>query len=419
MSAPKSTLPNRSSASNRVRSAELPIAWIMMLGLIVAVGPLSIDMYLPALPGMAKDFGVPTAFIANSVPAYFVGLVFGQLVYGPLSDRIGRVKPLYFGMILYVIASVICATTNNEYVLFTGRTLQALGACVGAVVTRAAIRDRLTAKQTAKAFSIMILVMGLAPILAPSLGALFLQFFSWHSIFWFLAAFGLLNLMLTKFFFFETLSEENRNTRPAKEVLSQYWDLLKDPSFNYPAIGGGLLMGAMFVYISAASELIMDTYGISSTHFGWIFGLNAAGFVGLTQLNQWLTNHFRILSILRFGAMMQVIASAGLFILGVGLGIDAWLPLVLACIFFCIAGLGLTQPNSSAIALAFQKHRAGMASALQGSLMFSVGIFGGLLLNLFPVNPVLKLGITMFMLMSLGCLLIWRIDRNLDLDKAE
>ncbi|OLF40392.1 multidrug effflux MFS transporter [Psychrobacter sp. Rd 27.2] len=419
MSAPKSSPSPKPIAAERVRSADLPVAWIMMLGLIVAVGPLSIDMYLPALPSMADDFGVSTAFMANSVPAYFVGLVFGQLFYGPFSDRVGRVKPLYMGMTLYVIASVICATTDNEYVLFVGRTMQALGACVGAVVTRAAIRDRLTAKQTAKAFSIMILVMGLAPILAPSLGALFLQFSTWHSIFWFLAAFGALNLLLTKFFFFETLTEENRNVRPAKEVLSQYWDLLKDPSFNYPAIGGGLLMGAMFVYISSASELIMDTYGVSATHFGWLFGMNAAGFVGLTQLNQWLTNRFRILSILRFGAMMQVLSAGTLFFVGIFLGTDAWLPLVLACIFFCIAGLGLTQPNASAIALAFQKQRAGMASALQGSLMFSVGIFGGLLLNLFPLNPVLKMGIALFVLMSLGTFLIWQIDRNLDLDDAE
>jgi DHA1 family bicyclomycin/chloramphenicol resistance-like MFS transporter len=405
--------------AQRVRSAELPVAWILMLGLIVAVGPLSIDMYLPALPAMADSFGVPTAFIANSVPAYFVGLVFGQLFYGPFSDRVGRVKPLYIGMTVYVIASVLCATTTNEYVLFFGRTLQALGACVGAVVTRAAIRDRLTARQTAKAFSIMILVMGLAPILAPSLGALFLKFFDWHSIFWFLAAFGLLNLILTKLFFFETLPVENRNARPIKEVFSQYWDLLGDTRFSYPAIGGGLLMGAMFVYISAASELLMDTYGITPTHFSWIFGMNAAGFVALTQLNQWLTNRYRILSLLRFGAIMQVVASGGLFILGLFYGQDAWLPLVLVCIFFCISGLGLTQPNSSAIALAFQRTRAGMASALQGSLMFSVGIFGGLLLNLFPVNPVLKLGVTMFMLMSLGCLMIWRIDRNLNLDDAD
>lgn len=419
MSAPKSSLPNKPIASERVRSADLPVAWIMMLGLMVAVGPLSIDMYLPALPSMADDFGVSTAFMANSVPAYFLGLVFGQLFYGPFSDRVGRVKPLYIGMTLYVIASILCATTDNEYVLFVGRTMQALGACVGAVVTRAAIRDRLTAKQTAKAFSIMILVMGLAPILAPSLGALFLKFFDWHSIFWFLAAFGALNLLLTKFFFFETLTEENRNVRPAKEVLSQYWDLLKDPTFNYPAIGGGLLMGAMFVYISSASELIMDTYGVSATHFGWLFGMNAAGFVGLTQLNQWLTNRFRILSILRFGTMMQVLSAGTLFVVGIFLGTDAWLPLVLACIFFCIAGLGLTQPNASAIALAFQKQRAGMASALQGSLMFSVGIFGGLLLNLFPLNPVLKIGIALFVLMSLGAFLIWQIDRNLNLDDAE
>ncbi len=425
MSAPKPNVTNdkkaarQKAAATRVRSSELPVAWIMMLGLIVAIGPLSIDMYLPALPAMADDFGVSTAFMANSVPAYFVGLVFGQLIYGPLSDRVGRVKPLYFGMALYVVASIVCATTSSEYVLFAGRTVQALGACVGAVVTRAAIRDRLTAKQTAKAFSIMILVMGLAPILAPSLGALFLQFFDWHSIFWFLAAFGALNLLLTKFFFFETLSEENRNARPAKEVLSQYWDLLKDPRFNYPAIGGGLLMGAMFVYISSASELIMDTYGVSATHFAWLFGMNAAGFVGLTQLNQWLTNRFRILSILRFGTMMQVISAAALFIIGLIFGTDAWLPLVLGCIFFCIAGLGLTQPNASAIALAFQKTRAGMASAMQGSLMFSVGIFGGLLLNLFPVNPVLKIGIAMFSLMSLGAFLIWQIDRNLNLDDLE
>ena len=425
MSAPKPNVTNdkkaarQKAAATRVRSSELPVAWIMMLGLIVAIGPLSIDMYLPALPAMADDFGVSTAFMANSVPAYFVGLVFGQLIYGPLSDRVGRVKPLYFGMALYVVASIVCATTSSEYVLFAGRTVQALGACVGAVVTRAAIRDRLTAKQTAKAFSIMILVMGLAPILAPSLGALFLQFFDWHSIFWFLAAFGMLNLLLTKFFFFETLSEENRNARPAKEVLSQYWDLLKDPRFNYPAIGGGLLMGAMFVYISSASELIMDTYGVSATHFGWLFGMNAAGFVGLTQLNQWLTNRFRILSILRFGTMMQVISAATLFIIGLIFGTDAWFPLVLGCIFFCIAGLGLTQPNASAIALAFQKTRAGMASAMQGSLMFSVGIFGGLLLNLFPVNPVLKIGIAMFSLMSLGAFLIWQIDRNLNLDDLE
>lgn len=398
---------------------KLPVAWVMMLGLIVAIGPLSIDMYLPALPTMADDFGISTARISNSVPAYFAGLVFGQLIYGPLSDRVGRVKPLYFGMMLYVIASVICATTQSEYVLFAARMLQALGACVGAVVTRAAIRDTLPPKQMAKAFSIMVLVMGLAPILAPSLGAAFLRFFDWHVIFWFLAGFGVLNLLLTKFFFKETLTEENRSHRPFNTILSQYLDLLKDSSFGLPAIGGGLLMGSMFVYISAAPELLMDGYGLTETQFSLIFGMNAAGFVALTQVNQFLTNRFRLLSLLRFGAALQAVAATCLLILGVTYGAEAWLPLVLACIFFCIAGLGLTQPNASAIALAFQKHRAGMASALQGSLMFCVGIFGGLLLNMFPVNPVFKLGATMCLLMSFGTFLIYRIDSNLNLDNAD
>lgn len=393
---------------------DYPTLWIMILGLIVAIGPLSIDMYLPAIPAMASDFGISTAVMANSVPAYFVGLVVGQLFYGPISDRVGRIKPLYVGMVLYVVASVICATTHNEYVLFVARTAQALGACVGTVVTRAMIRDRLHPKQMAKAFSLMVLVMGLAPILAPSLGALLLKVANWRDIFWFLAGFGVLNIVLTKLFLHETLTDEIRNTRPLSEVVGQYVDLLKDTSFNYPAIGAGLLMGSMFVYISAAPELIMESYGVTPQHFSWIFGMNAAGFIGLTQVNQWLVNRYRLVSLLRTGALVQVVASGCLLTLGLLFGTQAYLPLVLASIFCCIAGLGLTQPNAGAIALAFQKRRAGMASALQGSLNFAVGIFGGVMLNLFPVNPVMKLGLTMFILMSLGTILVFQIDKNLD-----
>ncbi|HBH33788.1 MAG TPA: Bcr/CflA family drug resistance efflux transporter, partial [Psychrobacter sp.] len=159
--------------------------------------------------------------------------------------------------------------------------------------------------------------LGLAPILAPSMGAAFLHFFDWHAIFWFLAGFGVLNLLLTKFFFKETLTDENRNTQPLNTIFSQYVSLLKDPSFGYPAIGAGLLMGAMFVYISAAPELLMDGYGLTESQFSIVFGINAAGFIGLTQVNQFLTNRFRLVSLLRFGATMQAIAAIGLLILGV------------------------------------------------------------------------------------------------------
>lgn len=396
-------------------SAPYPTVWIILLGLIIAVGPLSIDMYLPALPTMAQDFGVVTRWIANSVPAYFIGLVVGQLFYGPLSDRIGRIRPLYVGTVVYVVACVICATTTSVAVLFAGRTLQALGACVGSVVVRAMIRDRLNPTQMAKAFSLMTLVMGIAPILAPSLGSLLLQISSWRAIFWFLAGFGMLSLMLIKVFLQETLPSDRRHVLPLRQVLRQYVDLLKDTRFRNPAAGAGLLMGSMFVYISAAPQLIMEEYGVSATHFSWIFGMNAAGFIGLTQVNQWLVGRVKLVQLLRIGALVQVSAAGTLMTLGLLFGTHAWLWAVLASIFCCIAGLGLTQPNAGAIALAFQKHRAGMASALQGSLNFIVGIFGGLLLNVFALNSVAKLGMTLFAWMAVGTWLVRQIDQDLDL----
>ncbi|MDO4894567.1 multidrug effflux MFS transporter [Moraxella sp.] len=405
--------------STNARQAPLPTLWILAMGLMVAIGPLSIDMYLPALPSMAAEFGVDVGSIAKSVPAYFVGLVFGQLFYGPFSDRVGRVKPMYLGMTIFIIASIICATTTNEYVLFAARTLQALGACVTAVVTRAAVRDSLSPVQSARAFSLMMLVMGVAPILAPTLGAAVLQVASWHMIFWFLTAYGVLNLILTKVFLKETLAPENRNTRPVRETFSQYLSLLQDKTFIIPAFSAGLLQGAFFIYLSISSELFMVNYGLSEQQFAIVFGANAFGFMALIQVNQFLTKKFRLVQLLRFGASMQLVFAVCLLGLGMIFGKQANFWLVFASIFLCIAGLGFTQPNAAAIALAFQKKRAGMASALQGALQFSVGIFGGLLISLVDVNAVAKLGTIITILVAMGTFLVYRLDPTLDLSKMD
>lgn len=399
--------------------SHFPALWVMMLGVMVAIGPLSIDMYLPAFPSMAEDFGVSVSAIAKSVPAYFIGLVFGQLFYGPFSDRVGRVKPMYLGMTIFIIASIICATTNNEYVLFAARTLQALGACVTAVVTRAAIRDTLNPVQTARAFSLMVLVMGVAPILAPSLGAMILQVADWHAVFWFLAGFGLLNLILTKLFLKETLKPEYRNTKPMRETFGQYLSLIKDGRFMLPALAAGLLQGAFFIYLSISSELFMVNYHLTEQQFAIAFGVNAFGFIALTQVNQLLTKRFDLIQLLRVGALIQLIASSCLLVLGLMFGGQADFYLVFLSIFICIAGLGFTQPNAAAIALAFQKSRAGMASAMQGALQFSVGIFGGLLIGLFELNPVTKLGIIVSILVMVGTWLVFRIDPKTDLSSMQ
>ena len=399
--------------------SHFPALWVMMLGVMVAIGPLSIDIYLPAFPSMAEDFGVSVSAIAKSVPAYFIGLVFGQLFYGPFSDRVGRVKPMYLGMTIFIIASIICATTNNEYVLFAARTLQALGACVTAVVTRAAIRDTLNPVQTARAFSLMVLVMGVAPILAPSLGAMILQVADWHAVFWFLAGFGLLNLILTKLFLKETLKPEYRNTKPMRETFGQYLSLIKDGRFMLPALAAGLLQGAFFIYLSITSELFMVNYHLTEQQFAIAFGVNAFGFIALTQVNQLLTKRFDLIQLLRVGALIQLIASSCLLVLGLMFGGQADFYLVFLSIFICIAGLGFTQPNAAAIALAFQKSRAGMASAMQGALQFSVGIFGGLLIGLFELNPVTKLGIIVSILVMVGTWLVFRIDPKTDLSSMQ
>lgn len=399
--------------------SHFPALWVMMLGVMVAIGPLSIDMYLPAFPSMAEDFGVSVSVIAKSVPAYFIGLVFGQLFYGPFSDRVGRVKPMYLGMTIFIIASIICATTNNEYVLFGARMLQALGACVTAVVTRAAIRDTLNPVQTARAFSLMVLVMGVAPILAPSLGAMILQVADWHAVFWFLAGFGLLNLILTKLFLKETLKPEYRNTKPMRETFGQYLSLIKDGRFMLPALAAGLLQGAFFIYLSISSELFMVNYHLTEQQFAIAFGTNAFGFIALTQVNQLLTKRFDLVQLLRVGALIQLIASSCLLVLGLMFGGQADFYLVFLSIFICIAGLGFTQPNAAAIALAFQKSRAGMASAMQGALQFSVGIFGGLLIGLFELNPVTKLGIIVSILVMVGTWLVFRIDPKTDLSSMQ
>lgn len=396
-----------------------PVKWVIMLGFMIALGSLSLDMYLPALPLMAESFGVETGFIANSVPAYFIGLVVGQLFYGPLSDRIGRRRPLYIGITLFIVATIACIFSPNPYVLFAARVLQALGACVTTVVTRAAIRDSLSPIQSAQAYTLMVLVMGVAPIFAPLVGSVLLFFLDWKGIFWFLCGYGVLMLLLTQFYFKETLAKENRTTSSLTKVFEQYIDLFKDKKFVLPALSGGLLMGALFVYVSSASELLMVGYGLSKLQFSIIFGMNSAGFILMTQINQVMSSKYRLVSILRVGALIQAISALCMVTLGLSFGLDTWLPLVLATIFFCVAGLGLTQPNAVAIALAFQRHRAGLASAMQGSLMFFVGIFGGLMLNLFPVNPVGKLGIVMALLMGLGTLMVWRIDKDLSLDEIE
>lgn len=385
-------------------------SWIILLALLTSLGPLSIDMYLPALPQMADDFAVSTQQIANTLPAYFLGLALGQLFYGPLSDRIGRKKPLYWGLGLYAFASLLCVVAPNDWALIAARVLQALGGCVGVVIARAAIRDRLDLQGSAQAFSSMMIVMGLAPILAPIFGAVILQFFPWQAVFITLMTIGLFCLICVHFFFDETLSVDRRLKLSFKQVLLLYGSIIQDRSFRIPMLAGCLTGAALFCYISSASAVFMGEYGMSQQAFAYAFGFNAFGIMVMSSLNKYLAKKVSVLQRLKMGGMLQL--TGAVIIVSAGLISYAPLWFLMLGLFMTISGIGLTGPNAMALAMSKQGARAGTASAIMGSAQFSCGLLGGIALNFLWGNAVMNMGILMLFFICLGFMAILNLARE-------
>lgn len=390
--------------SNQIVQQPYATSWIILLATLSALGPLSIDMYLSALPAMAADFGVSTQMVSNSLPAYFFGLAVGQLIYGPISDRIGRKPPLYFGLCLYIVASLLCVFAQNEWSLIAARILQALGGCVGVVMARAAIRDRLDMHSAAQAFASMMIVTAIAPIIAPSLGAWVLMFYEWNVIFLVLMGCGLLSLACVHFLFKETLAPERRLKLNFRQVLSLYRSIFQDQSFRHPLYAGCFSGAVMFCYISASSAILMDRYQLTEQQFAYAFGANAFGIMLFSTLNKRLAGRFSILQRLKIGIVLQLVGVFVLVLLGY-LDVDS-IALVLLGMFVVVASIGFTGPNAMALAMAKQGARAGTASAIMGSMQFVCGLLGGLLLNFLVWNALLNMALIMLVFV---CIAVWAI----------
>ncbi|WP_291352482.1 MULTISPECIES: multidrug effflux MFS transporter [unclassified Acinetobacter] len=397
--------------SEQQSTQQYSTAWIMLLALLTSLGPLSIDMYLPALPQMAQDFGVSTQMVANTLPAYFLGLALGQLIYGPLSDRIGRKTPLYFGLALYVVASLLCIFASNEWSLIAARILQAVGGCVGVVIARAAIRDRLDMQASAQAFASMMIVMGIAPVIAPSLGAIVLKFFAWQAVFGFLTMIGLICLVCVHFFFKESLPLEHRLKLNVAQIIQLYGSIFKDPSFKWPMLAGCFSGGILFCYISSSAAVLMDDFGLTQQQFAYAFGLNAFGIMLLSTLNKKLGHQFSVMSRLKIGGIIQLIGASILFVAGFIGHSPLWV--VLMGMFWAVAGIGFTGPNAMALAMSEQGAQAGTASAIMGSMQFACGLLGGVILNFLIWNSLLNMGILMLIFVGITLLSIMQLSRQL------
>ncbi|MCU1719393.1 Bcr/CflA family multidrug efflux MFS transporter [Pseudomonas sp. 5P_3.1_Bac2] len=347
----------------------MPLRLLLILGALSAFGPLAVDFYLPSFPALAEAFGTDAERVQLSLAAYFVGLALGQLLYGPLADRFGRRIPLLAGVALFCLASLACAVAPSLEWLIAARFVQALGGCAGMVVSRAVVRDLCDPIHSAKVFSQLMLVMGVAPIMAPGLGGLLLSTLGWPSIFICLTLFSLGCWLAIARWLPESMPKDMAKV-PLNQAWVNYRGLFRDGAFMGYALTSGFAMAGMFSYIAGSPFIFIQLYGVAPEHYGLLFGSNALGFILVAQINARLVARFgpdkllnRVVWLyLSFGVILLLVALARFPVL--------W-PFLLP-LFCCIACLGVLLPNASACAMAGQGQHAGSASALLGSVQFAI-----------------------------------------------
>lgn len=357
---------------------------VLLLGALTAFGAISIDLYLPALPGIARYFGAPVAAAQITMSAFLAGMAVGQLGFGPLSDRIGRRIPLIAGALIYTLASLALALAPSIELLAAGRFVQALGACAGVVIARAIVRDRFDTTESARLFSLMFLVLSVAPMLAPTLGAVLLDISGWQSIFLVLAAFGLVSALAVFFALPESLSPETRRQAASESPLQSYRAALRDRRVLGTVLAGALNGAALFTYIGASPALFMAYFGQNPHAFGWIFAMNAGGLVIASQINRYLLLRHTPARIAHVAVLAATGFSALLFLLSI-LGL-ASMPVTIALLFLSLGSFGFVGGNTSALALGAMPLRAGAISALIGAASFAVGAAASALTAPFAEN---------------------------------
>ena len=344
---------------------------ILVLGALVALGPLTIDVYLPALPAITEDLGSTDAAVQFTLTGTLIGLAVGQLVIGPLSDSLGRRRPLIAGTMIHIVASLLCMIAPTVGVLGVTRALQGFGAAAAMVIAIAIVRDLFDGRAAATVMSRLVLVMGVAPIVAPSLGSLVLIHGSWRGVFAGLAVVGAALMLVAMFLLKETLPEERRRPNEFLPVLRTYGSLLGDRRFVVLVLVAGLGMSALFAYISGSSFVLQDGYGLGEQQFALVFGIGAVALISASQLNVLALQRFtpqRIVTV----ALVAMAASGAALIVTTTTGFGGIVGFMVP-VLFVLASAGFVMPNSPALALSRHGEAAGTAAALLGAAQFGIG----------------------------------------------
>ena len=353
----------------------------LILGALTAMGPLAIDMYLPALPTIAREFGSDASAVQASLAVYFAGIAIGQAFYGPMSDRVGRNRVLLFGLAVFMASSIGCALAQNVETLIAFRFLQALGGCAPLVIPRAVVRDYFDQAGSVRMLSLLMLVMGLAPILAPLVGGQLLVNFGWRSVFWVLTVYALIWLSIVVMFLPESLPRERRLRQPITDVLAVYRGLAMDRAYMGHALSGALIFAGLLTYISGSPVVFIEVFDVAPERYGIFFGINAFGIIAASQVNRWLAGRMEPRRIVR--AVLSVAMTASVVLLVNAFSGFGGFPGILVPLFCYIACHGFVLPNTTALAMAPHGRVAGSASALLGTLQFVLGAAAGSLVGLF------------------------------------
>ncbi len=347
------------------------VGLIFILGALTALSPFSIDLYLPSFPEIARDFGTTISRISLSLSSYFVGLSAGQLFYGPFLDRFGRKKPLYAGLTLYILASIGCAFANTTESLIALRFLQALGGCAASVSTMSMVRDLFSVKESAKVLSLLILILSVSPLIAPTAGAYIATMLGWHAVFLALAVIAFLLLATVKVYLPETHPPDHSFSLRFKPILNTYKNVIKEPQFYTYVFTGAIAFSGLFVYVSASPIIFLNIFKVSRPMYGTIFAILSTGFIGASQINIFLLRKFQNEQILRCALILKCLAAVTFLVAT----LNGWYGLygTIANLYCYMLFLGFVSPNATALALAPFTKNAGSASALLGFIQMGTG----------------------------------------------
>lgn len=366
---------------------------ILILGSLTALGPFSIDMYLPGFSGIAEDLNTTVANVSMTLSSYFIGISAGQLLYGPLLDRFGRKKPLFIGLLVYIAASLGCVYVTDIDTFIGLRFIQAVGSCAATVASVSMVRDLFPVRDTPKVFSMLMLVVGLSPMLAPTLGGYVTEYYGWHTVFFILMCMGIVILIAAQLGLPNSFKPDQSISLKPKPILSNFITIIKEPQFYTYAFTGAVAFSGLFTYVAASPILFMDVFKVDAKTYGWIFAFMSLSFIGSSQLNSVLLKRYSSEQMIYSALIIQSIISILFLTLAVYDLLGLYETIIM--LFLFLGCLGISNPNTAGLTLAPFSKNAGSASALMGALQLGLGALVSFAVGIFVKDSIIPMVVIM------------------------